>query len=125
MKVQGTKAKVVFEGASRVLHVGEWSNPADKVGVDFELHEPGPLEVLATYSSDHAAAGSRFVISIGDQRLAGATESTGEWGKYKTVSLGHITLAKTGRYTLRVSLAPDGPWKGIGLQSVTLRPVKK
>jgi alpha-L-fucosidase len=125
MKVRGTKAKVVFEGASRVLHVGEWSNPADKVCVDFVLRDPGPFEVLATYSSDQAAAGSRFAISIGDQRLAGVTENTGEWGKYKTVSLGRITLANKGRHTLCVSPAADGPWKGMGLQSVTLRPVKK
>ncbi len=121
MKVQGTKAKVVFEGASRVLHVGGWSDRAEKVHVDFDLHEPSPLEVLATYSSDAAAAGSRFVVSVGEQQLLGVTENTGDWGKYKTLSLGQITLAKTGRYTLWVSLAAEGSWKGMGLQSVTLR----
>ena len=88
MKVQGTKAKVVFEGASRVLHVGEWSDPADKVHVDFDLHEPGPLEVLATYSSDQASAGSRFVVSVGAQRLSGVTENTGGVGEVQDPIVG-------------------------------------
>jgi len=125
MKVQGVKAKRTFEGCSHTSHVGDWTDRADKVRGDFDLLRPGTFEVSATYSSDRAAAGSRFVVSIGDRSLSGVTEDTHAWNKYKTVSLGRITLPEKGRHTLWVSPAADGPWRGIGLQSVTLRPTTK
>jgi hypothetical protein len=102
-----------------------WNDPAEKVHADFHLHRPGTFEVSATYSSNRDAAGSRFVISIGDQRLSGVTKATGDVGKYKTVSLGRITLPRKDRYTLWITPATEGPWKGMGPQSVTLRPATK
>lgn len=124
MKIHGSKAKLQINGYSRMVHIGEWSDPGEWISCDFNLRTPGAFEVEAIYSSDEKSSGTQFEISIGDRTLLGKTENTVSWNEYKTLPLGRITLAKAGNYTITIKPQSPETWKNMAIQSITLKPVK-
>ena len=83
-----------------------------------------------TYSCAAGAGGSRFAVSVrgggsaGAQKLAATSKETGAWNVFGTHPLGRISLAEAGEYELVVRPFAVPKWKVIGLQAVTLTPVR-
>lgn len=105
-------------------NIGYWGDPNDSVSWEFEIRKPGEFEVELSYSCDDPAAGSEFTVSVGGQAVEGRTKPTGGWNRFARESLGRIRLGKPGRYTLTVQPKSEPKWQAMGLESVTLRPMR-
>jgi alpha-L-fucosidase len=111
-----------YERSGEKDQIGFWANPNDFVAWNLKAAKAGGYEVAITYSCQPGAEGSRFSVELGDQKLTGTSKPTQSWATYRTESLGKITLATPGVYTLAVKPSAEN-WRVIGLKSVTLAPV--
>ncbi len=105
-------------------NIGYWTNKDDWVSWYVRVKTPGKFNVEIALSCIPKDAGSHFTVTVADQPLDGTVESTGDWNKFVTQSLGTVTVSKSGRYmvTVRPTTMPGGAV--MNLQSVTLKPVK-
>jgi len=70
-------------------------------------------------------AGSKYIITVGDQQFPGVVETTGDWDTYQTKTLGTVRLATPGPHL--VTVKADGPAKNravMNVKSITLGPPK-
>jgi len=88
------------------------------------VKEPGTFHLFVTYSCAKGAGGSAFTVSLGNQSVAGKTHETGAWNKFAMKMLGQIRIENPGEYTLVVQPKAAPPWNSMGLQAITLTPVK-
>jgi alpha-L-fucosidase len=109
-----------YEQGGEKDQIGYWADPHDYVSWNFKAAKAGTYDVAITYSCQPGAEGSRFTVEAADQKLLGTSKPTQSWSTYRTESLGTITLAKPGVYTLAVKPDTGATWKVIGLKSVTL-----
>ncbi|QNN24652.1 hypothetical protein HED60_21040 [Planctomycetales bacterium ZRK34] len=116
--VFGSDAKV--ETIAHEPSIGFWTDKRVKVSYKFHIDKPGTFKV----NTQIAGTGdSKFTISVGDQKLSVATEKTGDFRKFKPVTLGQVTLDKAGDYTLTIT--PDGKaWGPINMRTITLVPAE-
>jgi len=124
--IHGPTPRVEHKAGAGGPNIGYWRDPKDYVSWTLEVAEAGEFDVEITYSCTTAAAGSRFALEVGGQKLVGTSKATGgSWSVFKSFPLGRIKLAKAGKHTLAVRPEPKPRWKVIGLQTVTLSPVKR
>jgi alpha-L-fucosidase len=109
-----------YESGHQHDNIGFWVNAADWVEWPFVVNRPGTFTVTAQIAAPGSAS---FVISAGGSRLAAKSPVTGDYAKFKTVSLGTITVAKSGKVSLAVRAVPEG-WRPINLRAIDLKPVK-
>jgi alpha-L-fucosidase len=100
--------------------LGFWLNPADWVEWPFVVSRPGSYTVTAAIAAPSSAS---FIISAGESRLVAQSPVTGDYARFKTVTLGKITLAKPGKVSLAVRAVPAG-WRAFNLRSIDLKPAK-
>ena len=112
-----------YEGGKKD-QIGYWGNPADSVSWKFRLNKAGRFDVLLRYSCAAGAAGSRFDITVGDEKLTGVTKETGAWDVHETVKLGTVELERGGDYELRIQPLAEPAWKCMGANRVILKPAK-
>ena len=112
--------EVKYESNHHHDHLGYWVNPADWVEWPFVVNRPGSYTVAAVIA---APASTSFVISVGGSSLAAKSPKTGDYHKFKTVTLGKITLAKPGKVSLAVRAVSEG-WRPFNLRSIDLKPAK-
>ena len=89
------------------------------------MKTPGKFDVeisLAVHTPTLPAAS--IAVTVAEQTLQGKVESTGDWNKFVTRTLGTITLSEAGRYTLSVKPTAMPHGAVMNLESVTLKPVK-
>ena len=101
-------------------NIGFWTNPEDTASWTFKVDRPGKF----TVSADIAAEGSgKYVIIVGDQKLAGTSPATQDYVKFQRTDLdGSLDLA-AGTVALTVQPVADS-WQPMNLRSLTLQPIK-
>jgi alpha-L-fucosidase len=101
-------------------NIGFWVNSEDTASWTFKVDRPGKF----TVSADIAAEGSgKYVVIVGDQKLAGTAPATMDYVKFQQTTLdGTLDLA-AGTVTLTVQPIADG-WQPMNLRSLTLQPAK-
>ena len=83
-------------------NIGYWTNASDWVSWDFQVKTPGKFDVEISLACAAGAEGSDYIVTVAKRTLKGKVESTGDWGKFATRSLGAVTLPDPGRYSLFV-----------------------
>ena len=126
-------------------NIGYWTDKNDWVSWDFQVKNPGKFDVEIAQACIPDDAGSEYEVKVasrsaemqetqqgGVESTASATEatlgskveSTGDWNRFVTRTIGTFDLSKAGRYT--VSVKPTAMPHGavMNLESVTLKPAK-
>lgn len=113
-------------GASLVLeeaggNLGYWTGEDDVARWELEVARAGTYEVILEWACPDESAGNAYLLEVGDQRLGGAVQTTGDWHNYARRSIGRVRL-EPGRVT--VGLRSNGPIRGAlwDVKSLTLRP---
>jgi len=121
--VRGTNAR--YESGGGKDNIGFWTNPDDYVIWRFKLVQTGTFNAEVTFACDAGSGGSKYILTVGDQELAGTVKDTGGWTSFVTEKLGTVKITKPGTYNL--SLKPKSMPRGavMNLKSVTLVPIKK
>jgi alpha-L-fucosidase len=112
------------QGGDGRQNIGYWTDKNDWVSWDFQVKTPGTFNVEVVLACIPDDAGSDYAVTVADQTLEGKVESTGDWSKFVTRTLGTVTLSDAGR--CRLSVKPTAMPHGavMNLESVTLKPVK-
>jgi alpha-L-fucosidase len=100
-------------------NIGYWTNPADWAGWSFVIDRPGRFQVALELAS---LGNGRFEVTLGGQQLRGTASNTGDYTKFKRVTLsGTLEIPAPGRVTLIVKPLSEG-WAPLNLKSLTLKP---
>jgi len=112
--------QVKYESGANRECLGSWVNPSDWVEWPFKVTQPGKF----TVSAEIAATGSgSFQVIAGDQKLKATAPNTGDYARFRTVQLGTIELAESGKTALSIKPIADG-WQPFNLKAISLKPVK-
>ena len=103
-------------------HIGRWTNPEDQVSWNLAVSQPGRYRMRVRYAANPAWAGRKYLVELGDQRVAHAVEATGDWYQYRDFQLGTVILAKTGPLKVAIRPAEAGREPLMFLESLTLEP---
>jgi alpha-L-fucosidase len=101
-------------------NLGFWDNPAEWASWTVRLSKPGAFEITASIATVND--GSDLLIEAGGNRASKQIEATGDWGNFKTISLGRIDLPR-GVQTITVRPKSAASWKALNLRFIQLRPV--
>jgi hypothetical protein len=85
------------------------------------VSQAGEYHVRIRYSARAEAKGDNYRITIGDQVVAAAVETTGEGYQYSTFELKSIQL-KPGRYSVRIAPSTEHSHNLMFLHSLELTP---
>jgi alpha-L-fucosidase len=112
--------EVRYEAGDGKDNVGYWTDPKDFASWTFQVDRPGKFQV----TTELASLGlGKFGVAVGDQKLSGTAVNTGDFAKFRRVTLaGEIEIAAPGKVTLMVKPVTEG-WSAINLKSVTLKPI--
>ncbi len=101
--------------------IGGWTDPNALIEWDLVVDEPARPHVVLTYAVAPGNGGD-FELTVAGRRLAGKTESTGDWYNWKTMDLGEVDLA-AGTHQVRVKA---GPFQGapMNIRVISLSPLK-
>jgi hypothetical protein len=66
--------------------------------------------------------GAEVQVEIGEQRVQGTVEATGDWYQYREFELGTVTLAKKGPLKVVIRPAEAGKENLMYFESLTLEP---
>ncbi len=80
--------------------IGFWTNDQSWVAWQFKIDKPGPFDVVATIAT--SAAGSKFEVAVGSEKLAAEAPNTGSYQSFQTVTLGKVELKKKGACELSI-----------------------
>ncbi|MGA1529118.1 MAG: TIM-barrel domain-containing protein [Kiritimatiellia bacterium] len=82
-----------------------WNNPNTTVSWHVKVERGEEVEVFVDQACPSKVAGSTYQVRIGDQSISGITQPTENWGAFKSVSLGKVTVQQTG--SLVVEIVPN------------------
>ncbi|MEO7099559.1 MAG: alpha-L-fucosidase [Luteolibacter sp.] len=105
-----------------VPNLGYWERPAEFVEWSIRVTRPGWYTPSLNYACSDTSAGSDILFSVGDQKLSGIVESSGDWDQYRTATLGQIRLEKGDRVTATLKVTRKKEFGAINLRSITLLP---
>jgi len=105
-------------------NIGYWTDKNDWVSWNFRVEKPGKFDVQIRLACDASTPDSEYAVTVAEQTLQGKVESTGDWNKFVTRTLGTVTLSKAGHYTLSVKPTAMPHSAVMNLESVTLKPAK-
>jgi putative heme-binding domain-containing protein len=113
---------LVFEPGYRNL--GFWSQASDHAIWQVDLPQAGQYQVTLDYACADACAGTRFVLSMGEQQLSGEVAGTGTWDSYRSAKVGRLRLP-AGRS--EILFRSDGPIRSylMDLRTIILWPVDR
>jgi hypothetical protein len=121
--VRGTNAR--YESGGGKDNIGFWTNPNDYVIWRFKITTTGTFNAEVTFACAPGSGGSKYILAVGGQELAGIVKDTGGWTSFVTEKLGTLKITRPGTYNL--SVKPKSMPRGavMNLKSVTLVPIKK
>ncbi len=82
--------KIVYE--KQFENLGFWQSSDDVASWAIEITKPGKYALSMTYAVQESAAGDRFEITIGEQKVEGTAASTSVWENFQTTKLGTVDL---------------------------------
>jgi hypothetical protein len=110
-----------FESGEHRDSLGFWTNPSDWPEWEVAVAKPGRFDV----SADLASLGnSSFVFAAGTKTVKVDTVATGDYGKFQSVHLGTVEIARPGKITFAVKPLREG-WQPINLRVVRLKPSER
>jgi len=110
--------QIRYEAGHQRDNIGFWLNPSDWVEWQFKASQPGKF---ATSAEVAATSSDSFEVILGDQTIKATTPATGDYGRFTTVELGEIEIAKAGKMSLAVK-AIKQDWQPFKLKSITFKP---
>jgi len=110
--------QIRYEAGHQRDNIGFWLNPSDWVEWQFKASQPGKF---ATSAEVAATSSDSFEVILGDQTIKATTPATGDYGRFTTVELGEIEIAKAGKMSLAVK-AIKQDWQPFNLKSITFKP---
>ena len=102
--------------------IGYWTKPQDWVSWDFRVNRPGTFLVELTQSCGKGSGGSKYELSVADQKLTDVMPETGSFTNWTNRVIGRIELAKVGQQTLTVKPTHKPGLAVMDLRAVVLRP---
>jgi alpha-L-fucosidase len=116
--IHGSSAQV--ESKYGAPNIGFWTNARDWVSWQFQIDRPGRFNVTAELATP--AAGSKFELTVANEKLSVEVSSTSDYGKFKTVKLGAVQI---GRGPQELSIKPvRNQWQPINLREIVLTPAE-
>jgi len=107
-----------------VKNIGGWTDTAIKIYWNVDA-PAGAFKVSLTYACAPHAAGSDFEIIADDQTISGNIESTGGFDDFKTMVLGEIRIAKSGRKIVAIKATKMPAGAVMNLSEIKLTPARK
>jgi alpha-L-fucosidase len=113
-------SQIKYEAGHHRDNIGCWFDPQEWVQWKFRVNQPGRFAVTAEIAAPTSAS---FTIAAGGKKLDAKAPVTGDYAKFKTVSLGALEIARAGAVSLSLRPVATG-WHPLNLKSITLRPAK-
>ena len=132
LSIRFSDGKAVLDASRAALHgpgiaterrddgkanIGFWDDPSAWASWEVRFPKAGTYEVHGRFA---ALRQGTFTVQVGHAALKGQPPVTGNWGEFKTVSLGTITVAKAGRQEVKVVPVRSG-WAAMNLAWLELR----
>ena len=121
--VRGANAR--YESGGGKDNIGYWTNPDDYVVWRFNVTKAGTFNADVTFACAAGMSGSKYVLTVGGQELAGTVKDTGGWTSFVTQKLGTVKFSRPGTYNLSVKPKTMPRGAVMNLKSVTLVPIRK
>lgn len=121
-KIHGETAQ--YESGSGKDNIGFWTKAEDYVTWSFNVKKPGKFDVFVTYACEKGSGGSAFTVAVGDEKVGGKVEETGNWTGFQEKKLGQLRLPGSGQFTLTVKADSKPGMAVMNLRGVALRPAK-
>lgn len=120
VEIAGQTARLEKRGGEE--NIGHWTDPADRVGWQFEVEKAGAYRVEIRLACAPGSEGAEYAVKVGGQQLRGQVESTGGWDKFVNVSLGTLVFESPGRHALTVVPRSNPGGAVMNLARITLSP---
>jgi alpha-L-fucosidase len=114
-----------YESGDGKDNIGFWTKKEDWVSWDVAVTKPGTFAVEVTYACADGTGGSEYVVSAGDQQVAGKVEATGGWANFRTDKVGRLAIEKAGKIAIAVKPKTKPGFAVMNLKAVDLKPVKE
>lgn len=119
----------VLDGDGATYHVwihgrciGDWRDVNTRARWTVDFLDDGPIAIEIEAAAGVEAAGSEFVVSIGDQEVLAQVTPTKGWEDFKTTLVGEIKLASAGRSDVAIRPVKISAERGLmNLRRVVLR----
>ncbi|MBN2353348.1 MAG: hypothetical protein JXD23_12310 [Spirochaetales bacterium] len=85
-------------------NVGWWVDPNASASWTFDVKEAGEYACVVSWGVDDTYAGSTISVTVGDQTNEFIAKSSGNWGKWRSMTIGKYNLV-AGKNTVKV-MAP-------------------
>ena len=128
VRVLGKHARISGGGGARfdskLNAMAYWWRGKTWFSWEAKVPKGGKYVVQLTYGCLSRAAGSKYEITVGDQKVRGVVHATGRWATFTTDDVGTIELDKPGATPISIRLI-NTPGNGImTLHAITLTPAK-
>ncbi|MDR3690413.1 MAG: alpha-L-fucosidase [Fimbriimonas sp.] len=114
--VSGSNAQ--FEAAKNAI--GFWTKQEDTVSWSFDLKKAGFFHVRVEVACEDVSKGSKFDVTVNNQKVSGTVPGTGGWEKFVSLDLGTLKLDTLGKTTLTVQATSLAGYAVMNLRSVKL-----
>ncbi len=112
-----------YEPLPHKTTLGFWTRAEDWASFEFTLRKPGTFEVEILQGCGKGQGGSKVELAVGTQKLPFTVEDTGGFQNFKARTLGKLTFAEAGRYTLTLKVQSKSAAAVMDVRSITLKPV--
>ena len=116
-----THGNVRVEQIDGKSNLGYWINDSDYVEWNAKIEKTGRFQVTSEIAGP---SGSAFILSCEGKTLEAKVQATGDYRKFKPLTLGELAIQKKGPVT--ITMRPmKGSWKAINVRSLKLEPVAR
>ena len=105
--------------------LGYWTRADDFATWDFTVSKLGEFQVLALQGCGNGSGGSRVDFQVAGQSLTMTVQETGGFQDFVERTIGTLSLAQAGRYTLTVKPRSKPGLAVMDLRQVILAPIEK
>jgi len=117
-QMHGEQIKV--EDRTEHSNIGFWDHADEWPFWMVSVSKPGRYRVVVRVAGPNA---SSFVVEGLGEPIRGTAPNTGDWGEFRDVDLGVISLDSAGMRTVTLKAANPSSWKAINVESIVLKPV--
>ncbi|SDE57552.1 alpha-L-fucosidase [Mucilaginibacter pineti] len=100
-------------------NLGFWTDPTSSASWKIMVNKPGTYTVETWVAM--AGPSTKIALSSGNETIKKEVTSTGDYGNYKKVELGTITLSKTGLTTISLT-GEEADWNPVNVRKIVLKP---
>lgn len=111
-----------YESRPEQQNIGVWNTTNTVVKWPTASLGKGVYRVVVVFACSPGEEGSDFEVTVGSQRAAGVTVSTGGWTRFAEMDLGPVILRKDGPVDVAVRVIRIKRHWGINLRELRLIP---